>query len=454
MRIVIVGNGVAGIEAALAVRARRPSWSVTIVSEESDHFVARTALMYVLAGQLRELELEPLERDAYPRHGFERVRARAVGIDPAEKRLLLSGEPGTLPYDRLLVACGSRPRPAPWPGAELGGVGHFVTLADLDWLRAELGQAVSPRVAVAPALAAGTSPYARRAVAAERRGRPCRRPVVIGGGLIGLEVTEALASLDLAPRLVVREEWLWPMGLDTGDAAFIVEHVRRHGVEVELGADVVRLVGDAAGHVCAVETRGGTSPADVVVVAIGVVPQTEWLAGALALEPASGGIRVDSALRTSASDVLAAGDCAAVPTASGQLALEQLWYTARAQGRVAGARLVGEDVTYSRGIPYNAAKLFDVEWTTVGPLDSPQPSDASFVADERGAVRSRTRLVAREGRFLGGTFLGRRWEHTTLMRWIDEGRPIEWVRRHLDEAAFDMELVPPLGAAHLAWKAG
>ena len=78
MNVVIIGNGVAGMEAALALRGARPDARITIVSEESDHFFSRTALMWVHAGQLSHRDIEPLERDAYARHGFERVRVRAT----------------------------------------------------------------------------------------------------------------------------------------------------------------------------------------------------------------------------------------------------------------------------------------------------------------------------------------------------------------------------------------
>ena len=138
MRIVIIGNGVAGIEAALAVRSREPEWEVTLVSEESDHFFSRTALMWVFSGQMSQRDIEPLERDAYARLGFRRVRARATGIDVAEHRVMLAGGLPAIPYDRLLIACGSRPRPGPWPGSDARGVGHFVTMQDLEWYEREV----------------------------------------------------------------------------------------------------------------------------------------------------------------------------------------------------------------------------------------------------------------------------------------------------------------------------
>ncbi len=448
MHVVIVGNGIAGMEAALAVRARQPGWDITIVSEESDHLLARTALMYVFTGQMRAVDIEPLERDAYVRHRLRRVRGRAIGIDTAKKRLRLAGETTSLDYDRLLVACGSRPRPGPWPGAELRGVGSFVTMSDLAWLERE-ARGDAPLVDV-PAGDA-RSPYARRAAAATTRGHHATKPVVIGGGLIGIEVAEILAAEKLAPRFVMRDEWFWPMALDAREAGWIAEHMRAHGVQVELEADVVRLDGDAHGLVTHVVTKDARHEADVVVVAIGVVPNTDWLDGALPLEPKSGAIVVDEGLATSVPDVFAAGDCAGVRWWDGTVRPEQLWYTARDQGRIAGARLAGESAMYARGTWYNSAKLFDVEYTTVGRVGADLPAERTLFLEERGAVRSTVRLVSSEERFVGANLLGRRWDHSVLAEWIDEGRTLDWVISHLLEASFDTELVPPLRAARQAW---
>lgn len=447
MRIVIVGNGVAGIEAAMAVRAREPSWTITIVSEESDHFFSRTALLYVLAGQLSQRCMEPYERDLYERMGFVRVRARAIGIDLEERRLRLAGGLDPLPYDRLLIACGSEARRAPWPGAELGGVGTFVTLQDLEWLERELhgGPSHGGRPPNADAHLSRTSdgsPYLPRRAARERTGKAPQRPVVIGGGLIGIEVVEVMIAAGLRPAFVIREEWLWPLALDRREATWIAARLREHGAEVRLGEEVIALEGDEV--VASVRTDRGELPCDLCVVAIGVVPSTGWLRGSgIALDD-QGGVVVDAGLRTSAPEVFAAGDCASVLWVDGTRRPEPLWYTARAQGRVAGAALSGDAVGYDRGVPYNSAKLMDVEYTTVGRVTSAS-SEADFFFEERGKVRSTTRIVLSEdGHVDGFSLLGRRWDHAVLMRWIEERRPLEHVLARLDEAAFDTELVPKL----------
>jgi NAD(P)H-nitrite reductase large subunit len=117
MHYVIVGNGVAGMEAALALRAREAEARISIISAEHDHFFSRPALMYVFAGQMRLQDTEPYDRGLYERMRFERVSKRVKAVEPAEKALVFE-DGSRLAYDALLLAVGSRARPAPWPGSE------------------------------------------------------------------------------------------------------------------------------------------------------------------------------------------------------------------------------------------------------------------------------------------------------------------------------------------------
>jgi NADPH-dependent 2,4-dienoyl-CoA reductase/sulfur reductase-like enzyme len=449
MRVVIVGNGVAGMEAALAVRARHPDWPITVVSEESDHFFSRTALMWVFSGQMSHRDIEPLERDAYVRLGFQRVRARAIGVDVARRELVLAGGHRPLPYDRLLIATGSRPRPAPWEGAEARGVGHFVTLQDLEWYERELlgDEAAGARPPRADAHLDATtpdSPYRFRDVASERRGSVSQQPAVIGGGLIGIEAVEVAVAAGLRPHFFIREEWFWPIALEPREAQWISEQMGEHGVDVHLNHEVEALEADPIGAVSAVKTDHGRFEADCVVIAIGVVPNTGWLGGSEIERDQRGGIVVDEALQTSAPDVLAAGDCASVRWFDGSRRPEQLWYTARDQGRIAGSALLGRPSSYARGIWYNSAKLMDIEYTTAGLVSSELERGASWFFEEKGKVRSTTRIVSQDDRVVGFNMLGRRWDHSVLMKWIEERRSLSWVLQRLHRAAFDTELVPPL----------
>jgi NADPH-dependent 2,4-dienoyl-CoA reductase/sulfur reductase-like enzyme len=415
MRYVVLGNGVCGIEAALALRARDAEARISIVSDEHDHFFSRPALMYIFAGQLTLKGTEPYDRGLYERMRFERVNARVSALDAGTHTLVLEGG-GTLDYDRLLLASGSVARKAPWPGSPGPGVHAFVTLRDLERLDGEA--------------------------------RPGMRAVVIGGGLIGVEVAEILHARGLAVTFVIRESWYFPVALERREAALVAEHMRGHGVDVRLGIETEEILRDAGGRVRGVRAGGAEIPCDLVVVAIGVVPNTGFLAGSAVTLAQNGAVETDEALRTSVPDVWAAGDCANVTWIDGSRRPEQLWYTARDQGRVAAASMLGDDARYTRGTWYNSAKFFDLEYTTAGwvpaalnfdnsPSD-PGPEVRTWFHRMPGTFESQ-RIVCRGDRVVGFNLLGSRWNHEVLLRFIHERRALAWVTTHLHEAQFDEE---------------
>ena len=421
MHYVIVGNSIAGIEAAIALRTRDAAARITLVSYEHDHPFARVSLMYLFCGQLSLKDTEFHDRDLYARMRFDRVRDRVVGVDGAERRLSLAAG-GTLAYDRLLLAVGSRARRMPWPGAYDGpGIHHFVTLPELE----ALDQAAKPGMSVA----------------------------VLGGGLIGVEAAEVLHLRGLKTHFLVREPWYFPVALDHREAEVVAAHIRHHGVDCRTNAPVDGL--ERRDGRVVLKMAQEELVVDLVVGAIGVVPATDFLAGSgIAVHPETGGIEVGDDLQsTSTPDVWAAGDCANVTWPDGARRPEQIWYTARDQGRVAARAMLGDDVRYRRGTWYNSAKFFDIEYTTAGYIPfakvgkhggvSAPSGDGwqTWYQEVPGGVVTQ-RIVVKNAVVKGFNGLGSRWDHTVWMRWIQERRDLSWVLRHMDEARFDEEFMP------------
>jgi len=414
LNYVIVGNGIAGIEAALALRARDSGSGIRLISDEHDHFYSRPALMYIFCGQLDLRATEPFDRELYERMGFERVRGHVKALDTAKKNLAFE-DGRNLSYDKLLLAAGSKGREAPWPGAKGPGVHYFVTLQDLGRL--------------------------------DDHAKPGMRAVVIGGGLIGVETAEILHHRGLHVTFVIRENWYFPLALDGRESALVAEHMRQEGIDVRLGINVDEIL-RKNGQVQGVRAGGGEIPCDLVVTSIGVVPNTDFLKTSGLNIAKSGAIEVDDALKTSASDVWAAGDCANVTWFDGSRRPEQLWYTARDQGRVAAAAMLGDGVTYKRGTWYNSAKFFDIEWTTAGWVPAllnfdntaidPGPDVRTWFQRVPGHFESQ-KIVLKGDRVVGFNMIGSRWSHEPMLQWIHERRGLEYVLEHLHEAQFDEE---------------
>ncbi len=377
MHYVILGNGVCGMEAALALRRREAEARITLVSDEHDHFFSRPALMYIFAGQTTLRDTEPYDRELYPRMGFERVGKRVTALETSARALVFA-DGSRLVYDRLLLAVGSKARPAPWPGAAGPGLHYFVTLRDLQAL--------------------------------DQEAKPGMRAAVVGGGLIGVEAAEVLHDRGLDVTFVIRENWYFPLALDANEAALVAEHMRAHGIHVRLGVGVEEVRRGGDGRLRGLKVAGEELPCDVVLSA-----------------------------------------CANVTWADGSRRPEQLWYTARDQGRLAARSLLGDEAAYRRGTWYNSAKFFDLEYTTAGwvpvllnwdntPLD-PGPDIRYWYRRLPGRYESQ-RVVLKGERVIGFNMLGSRWNHEPLMRWIEERRGLDYVLGHLAEAQFDEEFSP------------
>jgi NAD(P)H-nitrite reductase large subunit len=299
--------------------------------------------------------------------------------------------------------------------------------------------------------------------ACEQLAPTTREAVVVGGGLIGIELVECLLHHGIKTRFLVREPWYWPVALCKEEGEMVTEHMRHHGVEVRHGEELAAVEADASGRVSAVATKKGERiGCQMLGVCIGVEPQKAFLEGAKTPPRAGRGIAVDEYLRTSLEGVWSAGDCAEVhfgnahpqrwpfregtePPADGRPLIEQIWYSAKRQGELAARNMTGHPAPYRPPTFYNSAKFFDVEYTTVGDLlNLPSGTRGLFRKHPRRAVSQR--VLHHEGRVVGFNMLGSRWNHELLTAWIEQERELDWVLEHLRDAQFDVEF----GRADLA----
>ncbi len=430
MEYAIVGNGVAGITAALEVRKRDPRAGITVISGETDYFFSRTALMYSFMDRLTLRDLEPYERGVFDAQRIRRVRGWVTDLDAQTRTLKLDGG-RSIAWDRLLLATGSRPRRPQWQGLDQvrSGLVNFVSMQDLE--------------------------------ACETVARPGAKAVVVGGGLIGIELVECLRWAGMEVTFLIREPWYWPVALNAAESAMVIDHMRRHGVIVLTGESVAAVETDGQGAVTAVSTDAGRRfECCALGVSIGVEPAVDWLRGVSTPPRLNRGIVVDAGLRTSLGAVFAAGDCAELELPGRSPLVEQIWYSAKRQGALAARSMLGEPIQYDPPVFFNSSKFFEIEYTTVGrfPRESGASGDGlrEFYFRYPGKDAS-LRIAERGGAVEAFNLLGSRWDHNRFEEWIGQRRPLEDVIDRLHQAQFDVEFgrldLTPARAAFKLWRA-
>ena len=349
VKVVIVG-GVAG-GASCAARLRRLDEKAGILMVERGPYVsyANCGLPYHVGGVIQKESSLLVASERLFREQFAidvRTRCEAIAISPEEKtvklRDLATGEVTAHSYDKLVLSPGAASVRPPLPGIDLPGIFHVRTVPDAREIREWIGRG------------GGT-------------GKPASRAVVAGGGFIGLEMVENLVHRGLEVTLVEMLDQVLPM-IDAEHARVVEALLSRHGVRLALNDGVSGFKPGADGAID-VETRSGRRyPADIVILALGVRPDTT-LAKAAGLEIGElGGIRVDDRMRTSDPDIFAVGDAVEVrDSVTGRWSLVALAGPANRQGRIAADVIAGRDSRFRGAQGTSIVGLFGVAvaWTGV-----------------------------------------------------------------------------------------
>ncbi|NKI31662.1 NAD(P)/FAD-dependent oxidoreductase [Croceivirga thetidis] len=410
--IVIIGNGIAGVTAARHIR-KLSNKRIIIVSAETDFFFSRTALMYVYMGHMKFEHIQPYENWFWEKNRIELVRAYVNHVDTKNKQLQLDGS-RTLNYDKLIIATGSKPNKFGWPGQDLHGVQGLYSKQDLDLLEVN-----APNREI------------------------CKRAVIVGGGLIGIELAEMLHSRGIPVTFLVRESSFWNGVLPDGESQLINEHILEHHIDLRLGTNLVEIIPDENGRVKAVTTdKGETIECNVVGLTAGVSPNVDFLKSS---EIELGrGVKVNRFLETNVKDVYAIGDCAEQHEAIGnRRPIEAVWYTGRMMGETVAQTICGNRIEYKPGHWFNSAKFLDIEYQTYGwvfgkkgKLDYEEQFHWRHPQDKVCVTVS---FDQDSNKFLGINTFGIRMRHEVFDRWLTEEKSADYVLEHLADANFDPE---------------
>jgi NADPH-dependent 2,4-dienoyl-CoA reductase/sulfur reductase-like enzyme len=402
---VVVGGDAAGMSAASKAKREDPDLDVVVFERGEWVSYAACGMPYYVKGEVEALDdlvqVTPAafreERDIDLRTHHEVVaidtEAKTVTVEPQPGADAPAGERFTQAYDDLLVATGASAIEPPFPGIDLEGVFTIHALDEAD--------AIHEYVATSGAETAA----------------------IVGGGYVGIEMAEALAGRGLDVHLFeMLPHVLQPFGESV--ATVMADHLVERGVDLHLDTAVGGFAGHYEGGVKAVDLEDGDQvPADVVIVGVGVAPNTDLAADAGIEVGETGAVAVDEYGRTSAEDVWAAGDCAeATHVVTGEPDHVPLALTANRAGRAIGESVATGDRQETGPIAGTAiVKGFDLGASRTGIVDEERAREAGFdpvsveiQAASRahyypGAEQVTVTLVAdaESGRVLGGSIVGK-----------------------------------------------
>jgi NADPH-dependent 2,4-dienoyl-CoA reductase/sulfur reductase-like enzyme len=429
-RLVVVGGDAGGMTAAATARRRVPAGQLEIVAFEKGNYTSYSAcgIPYLIGGLVSDVDaLIARAPDEHLRRGVDaRTGHEVLAIDTDRRCVLVRRVAGGVEswegFDQLVIATGSTPRRPALPGVDAAGIFGVQTLED--------GLAV------------------RAASGAD----DARHAVVVGGGYIGLELGEALVRRGLSVALV--EAALEPMTtLDPEMGALVADALRSVGIDVYVG-ERVEGFDTHAGHVTGVQTAARALPADLVVLGLGVEPNSGLARDAGIPVGESGGIAVDDHCRAGIDGIYAAGDCSETfHRVSRRPVVVALGTHANKQGRVAGINATGGDAVFPGVLGTAASKICKFEVARTG-LNEREAAAAGFDAvavsidstTRAGyypdAAPIRVRVVAERGtgRLLGAQIVG---EEGAAKR-VDVLAAAIWNEMTVGEvASMDLSYAPP-----------
>ena len=411
--IVIIGNGISGITTARHIR-KLSDKKITVISAESDYFFSRTALMYVYMGHMKFEHTQPYEDWFWKKNRINLKTGYVSTIDVHNKTLHFENE-DTLSYDKLVISTGSNSNKFGWPGQDLDGVQGLYSKQDLEMLEKNAPD-----------------------------NKTCKRAVIVGGGLIGIEMAEMLSTRNIPVTFLVREDSFWNNILPQGESEMINRHIRNHHVDLRLDTNLKEIISDENGKVKAVvvQETGEIIACNVVGLTPGVSPNIDLVRNS-EIET-NRGVLVNRHLETNIKDIYAIGDCAEQREPIGERrTIEAVWYTGRMMGEALAQTLCGNPMPYNPGHWYNSAKFFDIEYQTYGWVNSDltRPEyEKHFHWIHEDDTKCITVAYHKDTNvLLGINAFGIRFRHETFDKWLSGKRDMDYVMEHLEEANFDPE---------------
>jgi NAD(P)H-nitrite reductase large subunit len=377
-KYVIIGACAASIGAVEAIRQVDAEGTITVISEEQCSHYSRPMISDFVSGKADLAKMKTRDDGFWVNHNAQLLAGKkAINLNTETREVTLAdGE--KIAYEKLLLATGGKPFVPKMDGQEKEGVYTFTNISDAE--------------ALVQKIASGS----------------VKNAVVIGAGLIGISVTEALTKRGIKVTMVELQDKILSLLLDPKASTIVEKAVKKAGVNIVTGQSVQKIVGklenDAqVGGV--VLTKGSTVPCDIVIAAIGVIPRTEVVTGTTV--KVNRGIVVDGNMQTSVPNVYAAGDVAeAYDFVLNQNRLLPLWPLAVLEGKIAGANMAGKKADYAGGTNMSSLKYFGIPIVSIGLANPKEDVTLEILLAQDVEKDVYKKLVLKDNVIVGLTLLG------------------------------------------------
>ncbi len=373
IRQVIIGNSAAGLSALEAIRRVDNDCPITIISEEDLPAYSRVLLPYYIAGKIEEHQVFIRDERYYADLSAKRVFGKAVTrVEPGANRIILD-DGSKIEYDNLLIATGASPSPLKIRGTDCKGVFSLRTLKDSKQIL----------------------PYLEKA----------RESLLIGAGLISFHLINAFYDKKGGFILLESTNQVLPQMLDPDAASIMENEMKKSGIAILKGrtAEEINQKDDLRKRI--VLSSGEKLEADLVIVAIGVNPNIDFLRGSGI--SSNRGILVDRRMRTNYENIFAAGDVAeAEDFLTHQKVCRANWTDAVEQGRIAGYNMAGVNWEYTGSLSMNITEILGIAVVSIGLIDATGDGYESFIYSDPPS-RIYRKIIVQKDRIVGSILLGK-----------------------------------------------
>ena len=403
---VIIGDGIAGSSAAETLREEAPDADVTVITDEGEALYNRILIKEFAKGKLPEAPISIHSDSWYDDRDIDlRLNTVVTNVDP-DAHTLATHEGEEIGYDKLLVATGGTPTQLPVENSDAEGIHHFWTFQDARAIREHAEQSETG--------------------------------VVVGAGLLGIDLAAICAAQGIDAHYLMRGECWWRYALSPDGAEIIHDALEERGVTPVFGSGVDRFETDDDGHVVStVDPNGDRYDSEFVGIAIGLDFNAELLQGTDV--DCDDGIVVDEYMRTNDDDIFAAGDITQFhDVILGERTQNGAWGSAKEQGTIAAKNMVDYASEEFRWVSSYSITHFDFPFLSFG-----HPTLGDDEAERRYEDDTWRRITFKDGKIIGGVLVGDLSAQSAYKKLMREERVVSDQKEVLLEKRVDLDKVAP-----------